>query len=135
MLRRQSAPNTMQASASRCDIHHSPIEAENACRENIANALRQVLHHARRAFACTMTPSPHMRSEANDANRIVPLSTIASSFLEPFRLAARFIASAAGFKQEPGAPLRLIDPDFDEAGASHIPAFIADSVGLAHGGG
>jgi hypothetical protein len=50
-------------------------------------------------------------------------------------LAARFIAPSASLKKEPSAPLRLVDPNFDQTRARHVPMLVADPVRLAHGCG
>src|SRR5215470_10851685 len=38
----------------------------------------------------------------------------------------------AGFEQEPGPPLGLVDPVLDQARARHVASLVAHVVGLAH---
>jgi hypothetical protein len=45
------------------------------------------------------------------------------------------IASAACLEQEPGTPLRLVNPNFDQAGSSNVLVFLADAMGLAQARG
>jgi selenocysteine-specific translation elongation factor len=45
------------------------------------------------------------------------------------------IASAACLEQEPGTPLRLVNPNFDQAGSSNVLVFLADATGLAQARG
>jgi hypothetical protein len=40
------------------------------------------------------------------------------------------IPSATRFEQEPGTPLGLVDPDFDQAGCGNVMVLIAKVVGL-----
>src|SRR5262249_62166130 len=39
---------------------------------------------------------------------------------------------AAGLVEEPDSPLRLVDPDLDQARRRHVAVLVADDVGLAH---
>jgi hypothetical protein len=41
------------------------------------------------------------------------------------------VPSATCLEQEPGAPLGLVNPNFDEAGSRNVLIFFADAVGLA----
>jgi hypothetical protein len=41
--------------------------------------------------------------------------------------------SGACLEQEPGTPLRLVNPNFDQAGSSNVLVFLADAMGLAQG--
>src|ERR1035438_1495196 len=41
------------------------------------------------------------------------------------------IPTPARLEQEPGAPLRFVNPDLDEAGGGDVLMFFADAVGLA----
>src|SRR5258705_13976611 len=39
---------------------------------------------------------------------------------------------AAGLVEEPDSPLRLVDPDLDQACRRHVAMLVAGDVGLAH---
>jgi hypothetical protein len=41
------------------------------------------------------------------------------------------ISSAPCLEQEPGAPLGLVNPNFDETGSRNVLVFFADAVGIA----
>ena len=45
------------------------------------------------------------------------------------------VARPAGLEQEPGAPLDLVDPDFDVAGGGDVTMLVADVVHFTQPGG
>src|SRR5438105_15034221 len=47
-------------------------------------------------------------------------------------LSARRIAAAARLEQKPDPPLRLVDPDFEQARRRDVAVLLADAVRLAH---
>jgi len=54
-----------------------------------------------------------------------------SLFGNSHALVAGRIPSAAGFEQEPGAPFRLVNPDFDQAGGGDVFVILTNVVSLA----
>src|SRR5262249_17356771 len=58
----------------------------------------------------------------------------ARSLRAPLAASRALTTLAAGLEQEPGAPLRLVDPDFQQARGSDVLLLVAKPVRLAQGG-
>jgi hypothetical protein len=53
----------------------------------------------------------------------------AGASLNPMSFNVGGIASAACLEQEPGTPLRFVNPNFDQAASSNVLVFLAHTMG------